>query len=81
MRMIDIDIFSNTDLLEIVGNRIERGMNDQQKNTFRHKALNDVKHAIKIVVVHVCVREIHVRIPLFQYLRNGIPVFDHLVNE
>lgn len=30
MRMIDIDIFSNTDLLEIVGNRIERGMNDQQ---------------------------------------------------
>ena len=29
MRMIDIDIFSNTDLLEIVGNRIERGMNDQ----------------------------------------------------
>lgn len=49
MRMIDIDIFSNTDLLEIVGNRIERCMNDQQKNTFRHKALNDVKHAIKML--------------------------------
>lgn len=49
MRMNDIDIFSNTDLLEIVGNRIERGMNDQQKNTFRHKALNDVKHAIKML--------------------------------
>lgn len=31
MRMIDIDIFSNTDLLEIVSNRIEKGMNDQQK--------------------------------------------------
>ena len=49
MRMIDIDIFSNTDLLEIVGNRIERGMNDQQKNTVRHRALNDVKHAIKML--------------------------------
>lgn len=49
MRMIDIDIFSNTDLLEIVSNRIEKGMNDQQKNTFRHKALNDVKHAIKML--------------------------------
>ena len=40
-----------------------------------------IKHAIKIVVVHFCIREIHVRIPLFQYLRNGIPVLDHLVNE
>lgn len=49
MKMIDIDIFSNTDLLEIVSNRIEKGMNDQQKNTFRHKALNDVKHAIKML--------------------------------
>lgn len=31
MRMIDIDIFSNTDLLKIVSNRIEKSMNDQQK--------------------------------------------------
>ena len=49
MRMIDIDIFSNTDLLEIVSSRIEKDMNNQQKNTFQHKALNDVKHAIKML--------------------------------
>ncbi len=36
---------------------------------FSHSCMY-VKHAIKIVVVHVCVREIHVRIPLSQNLRN-----------
>jgi oligoribonuclease (3'-5' exoribonuclease) len=49
MKMIDIDIFSSTDLLEIVSSRIEKDMNNQQKSTFQHKALNDVKHAIKML--------------------------------
>ena len=39
MKMIDIDIFSSTDLLEIVSSRIEKDMNNQQKNTFQHKKI------------------------------------------